>query len=116
VSGSFVAFEGGEGTGKSTQARRLAERRGALLTHEPGGTDIGVEIRRLLLSVETQGLDARAEALLMAADRAQHVEHLVGDVRDPADVGVARRGPLCYGCHLRGVPVARATRPRTWCP
>lgn len=77
MTGTFVAFEGGEGTGKSTQARRLAERRGALLTNEPGGTDIGVEIRRLLLSLETRGLDARAEALLMAADRAQHVAEKV---------------------------------------
>jgi dTMP kinase len=77
VSGRFLAFEGGEGTGKSTQARRLAERCGALLTNEPGGTEIGREIRRLLLSVETRGLDARAEALLMAADRAQHVAEKV---------------------------------------
>ena len=77
MSGQFVAFEGGEGTGKSTQAERLARRRGAVFTHEPGGTDIGAEIRRLLLSVETKGLDARAEALLMAADRAQHVAEKV---------------------------------------
>lgn len=77
MTGRFVAFEGGEGTGKSTQAARLATRRGALLTNEPGGTEIGAEIRRLLLSVETRGLDARAEALLMAADRAQHVAQKV---------------------------------------
>lgn len=75
--GRFVAFEGGEGTGKSTQAGRLARRRDALLTNEPGGTAIGAEIRRLLLSVETRGLDSRAEALLMAADRAQHVAEKV---------------------------------------
>jgi len=47
------------------------------LTNEPGGTAIGAEIRRLLLSVETSGLDSRAEALLMAADRAQHVAEKV---------------------------------------
>lgn len=71
--GTFVVFEGGEGSGKSTQARRLAQRRDALLTRQPGGTKIGGQIRDLLLSPSTVGLDPRAEALLMAADRAQHV-------------------------------------------
>ena len=73
----FIAFEGGEGSGKSTQARRIAEARGALLTRQPGGTDIGASIRQLLLSPETDGLSDRAEALLMAADRAQHVDQLI---------------------------------------
>ncbi len=75
--GSFIAFEGGEGCGKSTQAARLADRLGAVLTREPGGTDIGGRIRALLLDPETRGLDFRAEALLMAADRAQHVRTVV---------------------------------------
>jgi dTMP kinase len=72
-----VAFEGVDGAGKSTQARILAERLGAVLTREPGGTPIGTRIRSLLLDPDTVGLSARAEALLMAADRAQHVEALV---------------------------------------
>ena len=73
----FIAFEGGEGSGKSTQSRRIAEARGALLTRQPGGTEIGGSIRQLLLSPETHGLSDRAEALLMAADRAQHVDQLI---------------------------------------
>ena len=71
--GRFVVFEGGEGSGKSTQARLLAERWGALLTFEPGGTEVGQKLREILLSPETGDLDPRAEALLMAADRAHHV-------------------------------------------
>lgn len=77
VRGTFVVFEGGEGSGKSTQAARLAEARGALLTRQPGGTAIGAQVRELLLSPDTVGLDPRAEALLMAADRAQHVAETI---------------------------------------
>ncbi len=73
VTGRFVVFEGGEGSGKSTQARLLAERWGALLTFEPGGTEVGQRLRAILLDPETGDLDPRAEALLMAADRAHHV-------------------------------------------
>jgi dTMP kinase len=75
--GRFVAFEGGEGSGKSTQARRVGDARGALLTRQPGGTKIGASIRELLLSPDTAGLSDRAEALLMAADRAQHVDEMI---------------------------------------
>lgn len=77
MSACFIAFEGGEGSGKSTQARRIATARGALLTRQPGGTEIGGSIRQLLLSPETEGLSDHAEALLMAADRAQHVAELI---------------------------------------
>lgn len=80
--GRFIVFEGGEGVGKTTQSARLAERLDALLTREPGGTAIGAQIRQLVLSASTDdssavGLSARAEALLMAADRAQHVDELI---------------------------------------
>jgi dTMP kinase len=77
VTAPFVALEGLDAAGKSTQARLLAERLGAVLTREPGGTAIGERIRSLLLDTGTVGLDPRAEALLMAADRAQHVAALV---------------------------------------
>lgn len=77
MSGRFIAFEGGEGSGKSTQARRLAERMGALLTHEPGDTPLGAAVRAVLLDAADLEITPRAEALLMAADRAQHVVDVI---------------------------------------
>ena len=71
--GRFVVFEGGEASGKSTQARLLAERWGATFTFEPGDTAVGARLREILLDPATGNLDPRAEALLMAADRAHHV-------------------------------------------
>ena len=81
--GVFIAFEGGEGAGKSSRARALAGRlraagREVVLTHEPGDTRIGRQVRHLVLDVSTGDLDVRAEALLYAADRAEHVAELVG--------------------------------------
>jgi dTMP kinase len=73
----LIAFEGGEGSGKSTQAAILAERLGAVLTHEPGATRIGARIRELVLD-PSASIDARAEALFLAADRAQHVAEVIG--------------------------------------
>ncbi|MGH3412387.1 MAG: dTMP kinase [Marmoricola sp.] len=77
--GLFVCFEGGEGAGKSTQARLLAEwmtARGCdvLLTHEPGGSDVGRRIREIVLDPATGRISDRAEALLYAADKAEHVD------------------------------------------
>lgn len=74
---SYIAFEGGEGSGKSTQAAVVAERLGALLTREPGATPLGAELRRLLLGAGDWTVGARAEALMMAADRAQHLAEVV---------------------------------------
>jgi len=73
--------------GKSTQAARLAERLGAVLTREPGATPLGGELRRLLLGHGEWTVGARAEALMMAADRAQHLDEVVA----PA---------LAFGRHL----------------
>ncbi len=70
-------MEGGEGCGKSTQAARLAARMGAVLTREPGGTVVGERIRALVLDPQVPDVDARAEALLMAAARAQHVVEVI---------------------------------------
>jgi dTMP kinase len=80
--GTFIVLEGGEGSGKSTQAQILARRlrgdgRDVVETFEPGGTARGALLRSVLLDDETQ-LDPRAELLLMAADRAQHVAELIG--------------------------------------
>lgn len=80
--GRFIAFEGGEGAGKSTQARMLAEAlrsrgQACVVTREPGGTKGAEEIRALLLGTEGDGWFPRAEALLFAAARSDHVERLI---------------------------------------
>lgn len=80
--GRFIALEGGEGTGKSTQARLLADalrERGVdvVLTREPGGTAGAEAIRAMLLGTEGEGWNPRAEALLFAAARSDHVERLI---------------------------------------
>lgn len=78
MTGRFIAFEGGEGSGKSTQARRLADHLGALLTREPGGTPLGERLRDLVLDPpQAEAPSARAEALMIAAARAQHVSEVV---------------------------------------
>lgn len=75
--GKFIVFEGGDGSGKSTQSQRLAQRLGARHTREPGGTPIGDHIRTLVLDPAHPELANRTEALLMAAARAQHVDELI---------------------------------------
>lgn len=78
--GLFVCFEGGEGAGKSTQARLLADAFGdreVVLTREPGGTPAGQRIREILLDPDTGSLDHRAEALLYAADKSEHLRAVV---------------------------------------
>ena len=82
MAGRFIAFEGGEGAGKSTQCRLLADAlacRGipAIVTREPGGTPGAEAIRGLLLGLEGEGWHPRAEALLFAAARSDHVERLI---------------------------------------
>ena len=74
---AYIVFEGGEGSGKSTQARLLAERIDAVLSREPGGTELGAKLRKLLLQPGQAPISSRAETLLMAADRAQHMEQVV---------------------------------------
>lgn len=115
--GSFIAFEGGEACGKSTQSRLLAEALGALLTREPGGTIIGARIRELVLSPDTIGLDPRAEALLMAADRAQHVAELVEPALRSGRHVVTDRfagSSIAYQGHGRGLPVEEIRRLSLW--
>ncbi|GAA4671380.1 dTMP kinase [Nocardioides nanhaiensis] len=80
--GVFVCFEGGEGAGKSTQSRLLrealeAQGREVVLTFEPGDTPVGAQLRRIVLSPETGDLSPRTEALIYAADKAEHVHALV---------------------------------------
>lgn len=75
--GRYIALEGAEGTGKSTHAARLAAHLDAVLTRETGGTDIGARIRAILHDTSLTHLSHRAEALLIAADRAQHIDEIV---------------------------------------
>ena len=80
--GVFVALEGGEGAGKSTQARMIGDwlesiGHQVLLTREPGGTDVGALLRRIVLDHSTGSLSPRAEALIYAADKAEHVDEIV---------------------------------------
>jgi dTMP kinase len=81
-SGIFIAFEGGDGAGKSTQAARLAgslESRGltVLRTREPGGTPIGEKLRSLVLDHGHGHIDAHTEALIFAASRAAHASQII---------------------------------------
>jgi dTMP kinase len=94
--GMLIAFEGGEGSGKSTQAARLAEwhtERGVAVTttHEPGATDFGVRIRQILLDSPDGSLSPRAEALLFAADRAHHVDTVIRPALERGDVVITDR-------------------------
>ncbi|MBO4285305.1 MAG: dTMP kinase [Alphaproteobacteria bacterium] len=87
MSGKFITFEGGEGSGKSTQIKLLGEflkTRGidVLLTKEPGGTPLGQNLRRLLVEGDAEKLDAKAEALLFFADRRIHMASKVWPALD----------------------------------
>jgi dTMP kinase len=82
ATGCFVALEGGEGAGKSTQARALrtwleAEGYDVVLTREPGDTEVGAKLRQIVLDPATGDISHRTEALLYAADKAEHVDRVV---------------------------------------
>jgi dTMP kinase len=91
-----VCFEGGEGAGKSTQSRLLQERLEAaghvvLLTHEPGDTPVGAEVRRIVLDPATGALSDRTEALLYAADKAEHIHDVVRPALERGEIVVTDR-------------------------
>lgn len=103
----LIAFEGGEGAGKSTQARLLADRLDAVLTFEPGASVAGAALRSLLLDPGSD-LDPRTEALLMAADRAQHVVHVIRPALERGQHVVTDRylySSLAYQGYGRGLPI-----------
>jgi dTMP kinase len=92
----FITFEGTEGSGKSVQVRLLVARlrdRGlkVVVTHEPGGTPLGKEVRALVLARDELEVTARAEALLMNVSRAQLVEHTIRPALERGDVVVCDR-------------------------
>ena len=91
MSGRLIVFEGADASGKSTQARRLAMRLGAELTFQFGATVIGGAIRSILLDPAHRDLDDRAEALLVIADKAQHVAEIVGPALDRGETIVSDR-------------------------
>jgi dTMP kinase len=112
--GRFVTFEGIEGCGKSTQLARLAERlRGAGIrvtaTREPGGTDLGRQLRSILLRPAVTPMCAMAELMLYAADRAQHLTEIVQPALARGDVVLCDRyldATLAYQGHGRGIDLA----------
>ena len=116
--GRLIVFEGGEGSGKSTQAALLAARLGAVLTREPGGTEAGSRIRALVLDPGlSPPLDPRAEALVMLADRAQHVAEVIRPALARGDDVVSDRfsgSTLAYQGYARGLDVAELARLSAW--
>jgi dTMP kinase len=115
--GRLLALEGIDGCGKSTQARALAELLGARLTHEPGGTVLGASLRQLLLEPDAPPVTLRAEALLMAADRAEHVEKVIEPALAEGQWVVSDRfsgSTLAYQGYGRGLDVGELQRLIEW--
>ena len=120
--GVFVCFEGGEGAGKSTQSKLLAgwleeQGRTVLLTFEPGDTEVGKALRQIVLSPETGELSHRTEALLYAADKAEHVDTVVVPALARGEVVITDRyvdSSLAYQGAGRDLLLADVERVNRW--
>jgi dTMP kinase len=115
--GRLLALEGIDGCGKSTQARAVAGQLGARLTHEPGATPLGAALRQLLLAPGAPPISLRAEALLMAADRAEHVALVVAPALSNGEWVVSDRfsgSTLAYQGYGRGLDTEELDRLVAW--
>jgi dTMP kinase len=120
--GMFIAFEGGEGSGKTTQSRLLAiwlrdQGFDVVQTREPGSTKVGMRLRAILLDAVHQGLSARSEALLYAADRAEHVEKVIRPALYRGSMVISDRyvdSSLAYQGAGRALDRADVVRINTW--
>jgi dTMP kinase len=121
VAGLFISFEGGEGAGKSTQTKLLSDYlksigEDVVLTREPGGTPLGNQLRTILLDNATGEISPRAEALIYAADRANHVHTLINPALAEGKVVITDRyldSSIAYqgaGRVLAPAEVARISR------
>ena len=115
--GRLIVLEGGDACGKSTQAQLLAEALGAVVTHEPGATPVGRRIRAVVLDAALEALDPRAEALLLAADRAQHAAEVLRPALAAGRDVVSDRftgSSLAYQGFGRGLDVGELRRLSAW--
>ncbi len=120
--GLLLALEGGEGAGKSTQARLLSiwlrdQGYDVEATYEPGATKVGMRLRALLLDTAHAGLDPRAEALMYAADRAEHVRSVIMPAIERGAIVVTDRyvdSSLAYQGAGRALPLGEVTRINRW--
>jgi dTMP kinase len=120
--GLFLAFEGGEGVGKTTQARLIAiwlreQGYDVVTTHEPGATKIGMRLRALLLDTAHVGMSPHCEALLYAADRAEHVAKVIDPALERGAVVITDRyidSSLAYQGAGRGQATADIARLNSW--
>src|SRR4029077_19611414 len=120
--GLLIAFEVGEGVGKTTQARLLAiwlreQGYDVVATQEPGATKVGMRLRALLLDTAHTGLSPRAETLMYAADRAEHVDSVIGPALERGTVVVTDRyvdSSIAYQGRGRQQPVGEVGGLTRW--